>query len=290
MPRPRSRPRARLSALRAANPSQSASASALFEQVGEIAAVIGVAVGRSCTASPRAGCGCAGAARCGRSPSRAAARVDQPLHVVIGLGPPGAAIGADRRRVGEHAFGRHFDQRRPVDAERVALTALRVDGPGRAVGGAEIAVPGQPHRQEIAVAVERQLGSHLMVAAVAVRDEAAGALVGPFDRAAEFARRVQDAVIFRHRSPASCRTSRRPGRSAPAPCRARRRAPRRCSCGTRTPPGSRHGASSAAARGRIRAIAERGSIALTTMRLLRSWSRVTCAASAKAAATLSLSP
>ena len=44
--------------------------------------------------------------------------------------------------------------------------------------------------------VERQLGGHLMVAAVAVGDEAARALVGPFDRAAERARRVQDAEIF----------------------------------------------------------------------------------------------
>ena len=121
--------------------------------------------------------------------------IDQPLHIVIGLGAAGAAIGADRRRVGEGAFGRDLDQRGPVNAEGVAdgIAGRRA---GSAIGGAEIAVAGQPHREEIAVAVERQFGGHLVVAAVAVGDEAARALVGPFDRAAQFARRVQDAVIF----------------------------------------------------------------------------------------------
>ena len=54
-------------------------------------------------------------------------------------------------------------------------------------------------RQEGAVGVERELGGDLVVAAVAVGDEAAGALVGPFDRAAERARGMQHADIFRKR-------------------------------------------------------------------------------------------
>ncbi len=99
-------------------------------------------------------------------------RLDQPLHVVIGLGPPGAAIGADRGGVGEHAFRRDFDQRGPVDAEGVP-DGIPGRGTGRAVGGAEIAVAGQPHRQEISVAIERQLGRHLGVAAMAVGEKAA---------------------------------------------------------------------------------------------------------------------
>ena len=45
--------------------------------------------------------------------------VDQPLHVVIALGAAGAAIGADRRRVGDDDPGRDLDQRRLVDADRV---------------------------------------------------------------------------------------------------------------------------------------------------------------------------
>src|SRR5215813_2792761 len=42
-------------------------------------------------------------------------RVDQPLHVIIALGPAGAAVGGDVRRVGEYALGRDLDQWRAVD-------------------------------------------------------------------------------------------------------------------------------------------------------------------------------
>ncbi len=49
--------------------------------------------------------GCGGAARPCRCPSRARARVDQALHVIVALGAAGAAIGADRRGVGEHHLG-----------------------------------------------------------------------------------------------------------------------------------------------------------------------------------------
>ena len=120
---------------------------------------------------------------------------DQPLHIVVGLGPPGAAIGADRRCVREGALGRDFDQRRLVDAERIS------DGiPGRrsggAVSGAEIAEDREKHREEIAVAIERQFGGRLGVAAMGVGHEAARTIVGPFDRAAEFAGRVQEAIIL----------------------------------------------------------------------------------------------
>src|SRR5262249_61652999 len=42
-------------------------------------------------------------------------RVDQPLHVIIALGPAGAAVGGDVRRVGEYALGPDLDQWRAVD-------------------------------------------------------------------------------------------------------------------------------------------------------------------------------
>ena len=45
--------------------------------------------------------------------------LDEPLHDVVALGAPGAAIGADRRRVGEDALDRHLDHRRAVDAGQV---------------------------------------------------------------------------------------------------------------------------------------------------------------------------
>ena len=60
----------------------------------------------------------------------------------------------------------------------------------------DIAEAGDAHRQEGAVGVERKLGGDLVVAAVAVGHEAARALVGPFDRAPERARRMQHADIF----------------------------------------------------------------------------------------------
>ena len=196
MPRPRNLPRARLSCLPRREPVPIGQRQRLVQQIGEIAAVIGRAVRR--LVRHVLGPDVVAAAQFDPvDPHLARRRIDQPLHIVVRLGPSGAAIGPDRRRVGEHAFRVHLDQRRPVDAERVALRVAR-RRPGSAVGRAEIAVAGQPHRQEIAVLVERQLGGHLVVAAVRVGDKAAGALVGPFDRAAEFARRVQHAEIFRH--------------------------------------------------------------------------------------------
>ena len=56
--------------------------------------------------------------------------------------------------------------------------------------------PVSAHREELAVLVERELAGRLVVAAVIVGDEAARALVGPFHRAAELARRMQHADIF----------------------------------------------------------------------------------------------
>ena len=54
---------------------------------------------------------------------------------------------------------------------------------------ADIAVAGEAQRAGIcAVLIERQLGDHVVVAAVVVRHETAGALVGPFHRPAERAR------------------------------------------------------------------------------------------------------
>jgi hypothetical protein len=55
---------------------------------------------------------------------------------------------------------------------------------------AHIAEVGDAQRQEGAVGVEPELGRELMIAAVTVGDEAARAVVGPFHRAAERARRV----------------------------------------------------------------------------------------------------
>ena len=166
----------------------------LVQQVGKVAAVVGRAVrgvighrlGRDMVAPAQFD---------PVDPHFCRGGVHQPLHVIVGLGSAGAAIGADRGRVCEHAFCRDFDQRGLVDAERVSdrIAGRRA---GRAVSRAEIAEDGEPHRQKMAVAVERQFGCRLGIAAMRVGQKAARAVVGPFDRAAEFARRVHDAVIF----------------------------------------------------------------------------------------------
>ena len=98
MPRPRSLPRLRLSRLRRAKPLLSASSNACFGQRGEVAAVVGH-VGRGLVAAvPAAGFDCAGASASAIDAHFGRRGVDQPLHVIIALGPAGAAIGADRAR------------------------------------------------------------------------------------------------------------------------------------------------------------------------------------------------
>ena len=126
--------------------------------------------------------------------------VDQALHVVVAFRPAGAAIGGDVRGVGEHALGRNLDQRRAIDAlhvlDGIERRRHRRDLRKKA---AHVAVVGDAHRQEGAVGIERKLGGELVISPVAVGHEAARALVGPFDRTAERARRMQHADIFRKR-------------------------------------------------------------------------------------------
>ena len=50
--------------------------------------------------------------------------------------------------------------------------------------------------KKISVLVEREFGGHLVIAAMRIRDERAGPVVGPFYRPAEKLRRMQHADIF----------------------------------------------------------------------------------------------
>ena len=50
--------------------------------------------------------------------------VDAALDQIVRLGLAGAAIGVDRRGVGEHAFGLKCDQRNVVDAAHRAAIAM----------------------------------------------------------------------------------------------------------------------------------------------------------------------
>ena len=96
--------------------------------------------------------------------------VDQALHVVVAFGAAGAAIGANGRGVGHHAARGDLDQRRAIDADGVLHRVHRRRN-GGAVGehGAKIGPAGDAQREEDAVLVQRQLGGHVMVPAMAAR-------------------------------------------------------------------------------------------------------------------------
>ena len=123
--------------------------------------------------------------------------VDQPLHVVVGFGAAGAAIGAHQRGVGQNRLDVDAEQRRAVDTRKV-LAGVERQRPRCHAGdvGAEIAVALQTHRQKPAFGIERQFGVNELRAAVAVGEEAGRALVGPLHGAAQRLRRVQDAGVF----------------------------------------------------------------------------------------------
>ena len=126
--------------------------------------------------------------------------VNQPLHVVIALRPAGAAISGHLGRVGENALCRDLKKRCAIDALHI-LHGVRGGRYRRDLREkcAHIAEDGQADGQEITLRIERKLGGKLVVAPMAVRNEAARALVSPFDRAAKRARRMQHAHIFRKR-------------------------------------------------------------------------------------------
>ena len=88
-------------------------------------------------------------------------------------------------------------QRRTIDTGEV-LAGVERQRPRRHAGdiGAEIAVAVEADREKFAIGIEREFGVDVLGAALAVGQEAARAFVGPFHRAAERLRRVQDADIF----------------------------------------------------------------------------------------------
>ena len=123
--------------------------------------------------------------------------VDQPLHVVVGLGTAGAAIGAHQRGVGQHRLDVDAEQRRAVDAGEI-LAGVERQRPRRHAGdvGAEIAVALRRTARNLPSASSASSAWMTLRAALAVGEEAGRALVGPFHRTAERLRRVQDAGIF----------------------------------------------------------------------------------------------
>ena len=209
------------------------------------------------------------------------------------LGPAGAAIGVDRRGVGEHRLHLGVDRRRRVLAgqQRRVEDGRHRRREGRQVG-AHVGDRLDLQRQELAVLVERQLGMGDVVAAVRSRSgttslRSAVHLIG------------RPTLLRRPGSTTSLRRSRRSWSRSRRRRRARSRAPCARAGRARRPTGAAAGragsatsttACSCRCRVSYSAAAARGSIALGISRLLTRSSLVTCAALANAASTSAFSP
>ena len=115
--------------------------------------------------------------------------VDQPLHRVGDLGPPGRPVGVGRRRVRRDRAGARVAGADPV-GEREDLHALDEGHEGHRVR-ADVAGVEDAQGQEAAVGGERELGADREVARLVIGQEHLGAVAGPFHRPAEPARRPQ---------------------------------------------------------------------------------------------------
>jgi hypothetical protein len=108
-------------------------------------------------------------------------RVHQALEVEQALRPPGAAIGADRGRVGEHAGDFQIDDRDIIGAGRDLGSHEQGDGNARARRiGADIGKGFHAQRQDLAVLVERHRILVELVAAGRGGGEFLAALGAPF--------------------------------------------------------------------------------------------------------------
>ena len=117
--------------------------------------------------------------------------IDQPLHEIVALRPPGAAIGIHRHRVGEHADDIGIDRLEPIDAGQHTGARTGRDE-GREVGqrGAHIRHVAGAQREEMPLGIERDLTQRDVVTAMRVRQERLRARRGPFHRPSQLARRV----------------------------------------------------------------------------------------------------
>ena len=109
--------------------------------------------------------------------------VDHPLDGVDRLGPPGAAIGIGRRRVGQRRARADVRRRHPIDRGE-QFGALHQRHVHHAVR-AGVADHRAAHREEPALLVQRQLQRDRLVAALIVAGEGLRAFAGPLHRAAE---------------------------------------------------------------------------------------------------------
>ncbi len=124
--------------------------------------------------------------------------LDHALERVIGFRASGAAIGADRRRVGEDEQAGEIDLGNAVHAGQAARHVHGVDVAARRRDiGAFATNVAHAQRQEFSAVVERELGLCHRVASLRVGHEGFRARRLPAHRAAEFFRRHQQHRIFR---------------------------------------------------------------------------------------------
>ena len=115
--------------------------------------------------------------------------VDQALEQITGLGPPGAAIGADRHGVGAHALDVDVDGADRIKAGHQIGRARRHEAAERRQVGADIGEDRNAQAEEAALGVERQLGARDVIAALIVGDETFRAILLPFHRPRDLAAR-----------------------------------------------------------------------------------------------------
>ena len=122
---------------------------------------------------------------------------DQPLDQIRRLGPTGAAIGVDRRRVGEHRGDFAMNHRRRVLAREQRRVQDRRDARReRGQVRAHVRRRLRAQREKLAVLVECQLGVRDVITAVRVGEKRFTAIARPLDRTIDQLRRPDAHGLF----------------------------------------------------------------------------------------------
>ena len=121
----------------------------------------------------------------------------QPLAEEIGLEAPGPAIGADRRLVGEKKRNVDIDVRNAIGARHELRDIARADGAVGAHIGAHVDEGMAAQAEDGAVALAGDLHVAFRLARMIDRHQMLAAVLGPFHRPADVARRERDEEILR---------------------------------------------------------------------------------------------
>ena len=120
-----------------------------------------------------------------------------PLDGVAGLGPPGAAVGVDRRGVGEHAFDPYVDIGRLVDTgQQRRIEHRRYGQPEGRKPSAQIGDRVNPQAGKSRIGVQRQLHPGQMITRLRVAHKRFAAFGGPSHRDPQAARSPATHQLF----------------------------------------------------------------------------------------------